>query len=63
MWGGVSTTWLTACLLVLGLVAVQGTVAIGAADRATASWTFMVYLDGDNNLESCGIDDFMERGA
>ncbi|MEK7396900.1 MAG: hypothetical protein AAB116_08180, partial [Candidatus Poribacteria bacterium] len=23
-------------------------------------WTFMVYLDGDNNLEECGIDDFVE---
>lgn len=23
-------------------------------------WTFMVYLDGDNNLENFGIDDFLE---
>ncbi len=23
-------------------------------------WTFMVYLDGDNNLESAAIDDFLE---
>jgi len=23
-------------------------------------WTFMVYLDGDNNLEKYGIDDFLE---
>jgi len=23
-------------------------------------WTFMVYLDGDNNLEEAGIDDFLE---
>ncbi len=27
---------------------------------AQADWTFMVYLDGDNNLESAGIDDFLE---
>ncbi|MBA7702737.1 hypothetical protein ES703_111507 [subsurface metagenome] len=26
----------------------------------TKTWTFMVYLDGDNNLESAGIDDFLE---
>jgi hypothetical protein len=25
-----------------------------------SSWTFMVYLDGDNNLESAALDDFME---
>jgi hypothetical protein len=25
-----------------------------------ANWTFMVYLDADNNLESCGIDDLNE---
>jgi hypothetical protein len=25
-----------------------------------ADWTFMVYLDGDNNLESAAIDDFLE---
>jgi hypothetical protein len=27
---------------------------------ATAEWTFMVYLDADNNLESSGIGDFLE---
>jgi hypothetical protein len=26
-------------------------------------WTFMVYLDGDNNLEGAGIDDFMEMSS
>jgi len=25
-----------------------------------ADWTFMVYLDGDNNLEAAAIDDFLE---
>ena len=28
-----------------------------------SSWTFMVYLDGDNNLESAAIDDFMEMSS
>jgi subtilisin family serine protease len=26
-------------------------------------WTFMVYLDGDNNLEGAGIDDFLEMAS
>ncbi|MFQ5865941.1 MAG: clostripain-related cysteine peptidase [bacterium] len=30
---------------------------------STSKWTFMVYLDGDNNLESAGIDDFLEMAA
>ena len=36
---------------------------MGATDKAAASWTFMVYLDGDNNLESCGVEDFMEMSS
>jgi hypothetical protein len=28
-----------------------------------AKWTFMVYLDADNNLEEDGIDDFMEMSS
>jgi hypothetical protein len=28
-----------------------------------AKWTFMVYLDADNNLESAGIDDFLEMAS
>ncbi len=28
-----------------------------------ANWTFMVYLDADNNLESAGIDDFLEMSS
>jgi len=27
------------------------------------SWTFMVYLDGDNNLEGAGINDFLEMAS
>ncbi|MDY7031720.1 MAG: clostripain-related cysteine peptidase [Thermodesulfobacteriota bacterium] len=30
---------------------------------AGADWTFMVYLDADNNLESAGIDDFLEMAS
>lgn len=29
----------------------------------TPEWTFMVYLDADNNLESAGIDDFLEMAS
>lgn len=28
-----------------------------------AKWTFMVYLDADNNLEDAGIDDFLEMAT
>ena len=30
---------------------------------AVDDWTFMVYLDGDNNLEAAGIDDFLEMSS
>jgi len=34
------------------------------AKRLSATdWTFMVYMDGDNNLESAAIDDFMEMSS
>jgi len=32
----------------------------GFSDNSTAKWTFMVYLDADNNLEGAGIEDFNE---
>jgi hypothetical protein len=32
-------------------------------DTTTVSWTFMVYLDGDNNLEAAAIDDFLEMSS
>ena len=32
----------------------------GSAVHAQAKWTFMVYLDADNNLEPFGIIDFNE---
>jgi hypothetical protein len=31
--------------------------------NGSAKWTFMVYLDADNNLESAGIDDFLEMSS
>ncbi len=49
---GVKKYWIGIILLVL-LVAVPVTAYSDA-------WTFMVYLDGDNNLESAAIDDFLE---
>ncbi len=30
---------------------------------APKTWTFMVYLDGDNNLESAAINDFLEMSS
>ena len=30
---------------------------------AASDWTFMVYLDADNNLEAEGIDDFLEMAS
>jgi hypothetical protein len=32
-------------------------------DETTDEWTYMVYLDGDNNLEGAAIDDFMEMSS
>ncbi|MBI0581574.1 MAG: pre-peptidase C-terminal domain-containing protein [Methanomassiliicoccales archaeon] len=31
--------------------------------RSTASWTIMVYMDGDNNLEAQAIEDFLEMSV
>lgn len=40
-----------------------GMAATSNVASADAQWTFMVYLDGDNNLESAGIDDFLEMSS
>ncbi len=32
-------------------------------ERVLLSWTFMVYVDGDNNLEDAAIDDFLEMSS
>ena len=47
-----------AVLLLLPL----GVFSTASADPLPA-WTFMVYLDADNNLESAGIDDFLEMAT
>jgi hypothetical protein len=35
----------------------------GATTVLAADWTFMVYIAADNNLESAGIDDFLEMAT
>ncbi|MBN1136637.1 MAG: hypothetical protein JXM73_08620, partial [Anaerolineae bacterium] len=55
-------------LLVLGILvlAVSWTVSFpaeGARAPQQASWTFMVYMAADNNLEGAGIDDFLEMAV
>jgi hypothetical protein len=47
-------SWLIVIFLAIGL---------WGAGAFAADWTFMVYLDGDNNLEGFGIDDFLEMSA
>ena len=32
-------------------------------DDTPVSWTYMVYLDGDNNLEAAAVDDFLEMSS
>ena len=43
------------CMLAFGLFLPQ----YGKA----ADWTFMVYMDGDNDLEGAGVNDFMEMSS
>jgi hypothetical protein len=38
-------------------------VFLASSAFAQADWTFMVYLDADNNLEDAGIDDFLEMAS
>ncbi len=47
---------LLAVFVLLGL-------AFSSPVTAAQQWTFMVYLDADNNLESFGIDDFLEMAT
>jgi hypothetical protein len=51
-----------------GLISVRTNNGTGNSDRnfiisEGAKWTLMVYLDADNNLESAGLDDFLEMAA
>ena len=36
---------------------------VGDGGSTATGWTFMVYLDADNNLEGAGIEDFLEMAA
>ncbi len=51
----------------LKLIVVAGLLVICSpplmAQKQPASWTFLVYLDGDNNLEDAAIDDLNEMEA
>jgi len=51
-----------------GLISVTNKYCTGDSEKnfvvpTPAKWTFMVYLDADNNLESAGIDDFLEMAS
>jgi hypothetical protein len=39
------------------------TVTVNVVPYPESSWTYMVYLDGDNNLEGEAINDFMEMSS
>ncbi|HLE46590.1 MAG TPA: clostripain-related cysteine peptidase, partial [Thermoplasmata archaeon] len=49
-------------VLLLILVGLAGPL-LAPARAAVAEWTFMVYLDADNDLESVGITDFLEMSS
>ena len=36
---------------------------LGVTPSSAADWTFMVYLDGDNDLEIYAVNDFLEMAA
>jgi len=48
---------LTALVTLLCLV---GSSAMYAQDETSAAWTFLVFLNADNNLDSAGVDDLSE---
>ena len=50
-------------MAVVVLFLATGMMLSSAPVAAQANWTFMVYLDGDNNLETAGIDDFLEMSS
>ncbi|HLB68626.1 MAG TPA: clostripain-related cysteine peptidase [Thermoplasmata archaeon] len=52
----------TACGAALLLVA-MGLLVPPNVQAAVADWTFLIYLDADNNLESVGIRDFLEMAS
>lgn len=51
-----------------GLITVTSSKGTGESKKnfivpSVTQWTFMVYLDADNNLEGAGIDDFLEMAS
>jgi len=51
-----------------GLISVSNSKGTGYSKKnfvvdSASNWTFMIYLDSDNNLESAGIDDFLEMAT
>jgi hypothetical protein len=40
-----------------------GGLDLGVVCSGEPQWTFMVYLDGDNNMEGAAIDDFLEMSS
>lgn len=52
-----------AAMVLIGLFLVLAPAAAAWAQGPLAAWTVLVYLDGDNNLEDEGIDDFLEMAA
>jgi hypothetical protein len=53
--------WASLCLLCL--LCLVSVVAVPMAHAQTAQWTYMVYLDGDNDLEINAINDFLEMAT
>jgi hypothetical protein len=49
-------------IIALALLLVFAPVAVVRA-QSLASWTVLIYLDGDNNLEREAVDDFLEMSA
>ena len=50
-------------VLVLAAAALLAPLAAPPARAAIAEWTFLIYMDADNNLESVGIEDFLEMAT
>lgn len=44
-------------------IAITDSLTLEFVAGAPCDWTFMVYLDGDNDLEGAGIDDFLEMSS
>jgi len=45
------------------MLAIYSLAGPASAQPSAKEWTFLVYLDGDNNLEGAAIDDLNEMEA